>query len=226
MLWRVYGLLRSTWGNTHFPRAFASCRRQLLQEDPFKLVILAKDVQPHCVAYADFIFSSDGQFYVITGDEDGVIRLYEYDPSGMSGITLLCTLFDFACRPWVPQWTVSTLSIRISWTGGLSLNGTDRSPAEGWWSAGSNGTPHQWYVLGMSVDSDHLKHSPAGAADGSMYSVTPVEDATMKRMQVLQGQLSRNMQHVAGLNPKAFYIQIGSWLFTLFSLSMIDALHV
>jgi cleavage and polyadenylation specificity factor subunit 1 len=45
-------------------------------------VILAKDVQPHCVAYADFIFSSDGQFYVVTGDEDGVVRLYEYDPSG------------------------------------------------------------------------------------------------------------------------------------------------
>ena len=54
----------------------------LFQEEPFKLVILAKDVSPHCVAYSDFIFSSEGQFYVVTGDEEGIVRLYEYDPSG------------------------------------------------------------------------------------------------------------------------------------------------
>lgn len=44
-----------------------------------------------------------------------------------------------------------------------------------------------------------------GAADGSMYALTPIEsEATAKRLQLLQGQLTRNAQHVAGLNPRAF----------------------
>ena len=43
-----------------------------------------------------------------------------------------------------------------------------------------------------------------GASDGSLYSITPVEDSVMKRLQLLQGQLTRNIQHSAGLNPKAY----------------------
>ena len=38
-----------------------------------------------------------------------------------------------------------------------------------------------------------------------MYALTPVDsDDSAKRLQLLQGQLTRNMQHVAGLNPRAF----------------------
>jgi len=35
-------------------------------------------------------------------------------------------------------------------------------------------------------------------------SLTPVEEHAYKRLQLLQGQLTRNIQHTAGLNPKAF----------------------
>ena len=45
----------------------------------------------------------------------------------------------------------------------------------------------------------------SGAADGSMYALVPIDiEETAKRLQLLQGQLTRNMQHVAGLNPRAF----------------------
>jgi cleavage and polyadenylation specificity factor subunit 1 len=44
---------------------------------------------------------------------------------------------------------------------------------------------------------------PLGSTDGSLKSLTPVDEATAKRLQLLQGQLTRNIQHVAGLNPKA-----------------------
>lgn len=38
-----------------------------------------------------------------------------------------------------------------------------------------------------------------------MYALTPIDsDESAKRLQLLQGQLTRNMQHVAGLNPRAF----------------------
>ena len=40
--------------------------------------------------------------------------------------------------------------------------------------------------------------------DGSLSSLTYVDDAVSKRLHLLQGQLARNVQHVAGLNPKAF----------------------
>ena len=43
-----------------------------------------------------------------------------------------------------------------------------------------------------------------GSPDGSISSLTPVDETAFKRLQLLQGQLTRNMQHVAGLNPKAF----------------------
>lgn len=52
----------------------------------------------------------------------------------------------------------------------------------------------------MSLIADFGKGSP----DGSLASLTPVEEGAFKRLQLLQGHLTRNIQHVAGLNPKAF----------------------
>lgn len=43
----------------------------------------------------------------------------------------------------------------------------------------------------------------AGFTDGSLSTLTPVDEAVFKRLQLLQGQLTRNVQHTAGLNPKA-----------------------
>lgn len=42
-----------------------------------------------------------------------------------------------------------------------------------------------------------------GLTDGSLAALTPVEETVSKRLQLLQGQLTRNIQHAAGLNPKA-----------------------
>ena len=44
----------------------------------------------------------------------------------------------------------------------------------------------------------------SGAVDGALSVLLPVDEAVYKRLQLLQGQLTRNVQHVAGLNPKAF----------------------
>ncbi|KZV86543.1 hypothetical protein EXIGLDRAFT_712088 [Exidia glandulosa HHB12029] len=43
-----------------------------------------------------------------------------------------------------------------------------------------------------------------GGCDGSLTALVPVEEAVFKRLHLLQGQMTRNVQHVAGLNPKAF----------------------
>ncbi|KAF8880473.1 CPSF A subunit region-domain-containing protein, partial [Gymnopilus junonius] len=49
------------------------------QEDPYKLVLLAKDTKRICVTFADFFFT-DGELSIVTGDEEGILRVYEYNP--------------------------------------------------------------------------------------------------------------------------------------------------
>jgi hypothetical protein len=55
----------------------------LTQEDPYKLAILAKDPHKVCVTAADFVFA-DEQLSIVTCDEEGAVRMYEYDPESKS----------------------------------------------------------------------------------------------------------------------------------------------
>lgn len=52
-----------------------------LQEDPYKMVVLGKDVRVLTAMTADFLFA-DSKLGIVTGDEEGVLRVYEFDPTG------------------------------------------------------------------------------------------------------------------------------------------------
>ncbi|KAG6899927.1 hypothetical protein C0993_005229 [Termitomyces sp. T159_Od127] len=138
------------------------------QEDPYKLVPLGKDINSVCVTKADFFFA-DGQLSILTSDEEGIIRMYDYDPhdpeSKDGRHLLLRTEFNSQseCRASI-----------------LIARRTSDDPM----------IPQAKLVT--------------GSTDGTLASVTPVEEHVFKRLQLLQGQLTRNVQHVAGLNPKAF----------------------
>jgi cleavage and polyadenylation specificity factor subunit 1 len=140
------------------------------QEDPFKLVILAKDIRRTSVANANFFFS-EGAMSIVTGDDNGVIRIYEYnpeDPEFKNGQHLLCR---------------------------TEFHGQSES--------------HSSVVIARRSEEDHdLPQAKllCGSTDGSLSSLTPVDESVSKRLQLLQGQLTRNVQHFAGLNPKAFRI--------------------
>jgi len=43
-----------------------------------------------------------------------------------------------------------------------------------------------------------------GTLEGSIGVLSPVSDDAFKRLQLLSGQLMRNLQHFAGLNPRSF----------------------
>ncbi|EGO29249.1 hypothetical protein SERLADRAFT_445076 [Serpula lacrymans var. lacrymans S7.9] len=140
------------------------------QEDPYKLVVLAKDVHRTHVTNADFFFTDD-TLSIVTEDGDGILRMYAYDPDdpeSKNGQHLLCrTEFHnhSECR--------SSLVI------------ARRTKEE-------SVLPQAKILSAFS--------------DGSLSSLTPVDDASFKRLQLLQGQLTRNIQHVAGLNPRAYRI--------------------
>ncbi|KAJ3757844.1 CPSF A subunit region-domain-containing protein [Lentinula raphanica] len=51
------------------------------QEDPFKLVLLAKDIRHVCITTADFFFAGN-EMAIFTHDEEGILRLYDYNPPG------------------------------------------------------------------------------------------------------------------------------------------------
>ncbi|KAG6864394.1 hypothetical protein C0991_009920 [Blastosporella zonata] len=140
------------------------------QEDPYKLVLLAKDISSVCVTKADFFFA-DGQLSIMTGDEEGIIRVYEYnpqDPESKDGRHLLLRT-EFNSQS---EYRASTLIARRS-----------------------NDDP-------MIPQAKLL----TGSTDGTLSCLTPVDEHAFKRLQLLQGQLTRNVQHIAGLNPKAFRI--------------------
>jgi len=139
------------------------------QEDPYKLVILAKDLNPVCVTNADFFFA-EGEMSIITSDEEGVIRMYEYnpnDPESKDGRYLL---------------------LRTEFHGQIEYRAST--------------------LVARRINDEAIPQAKliCGSTDGSLRSLTPVDEATAKRLQLLQGQLTRNIQHVAGLNPKALRI--------------------
>ncbi|KAG5652679.1 hypothetical protein H0H81_004116 [Sphagnurus paluster] len=139
------------------------------QEDPYKLVLLGKDINRVCVTNADFFFA-DGQLSIVTGDEEGILRVYDYnphDPESRDGRHLLLrTEFHGQC-----DYRTSALIAR--------RNDDPMIP--------------QAKLIG-------------GSTDGALFCLTPVEEHIFKRLQLLQGQLTRNVQHIAGLNPRAFRI--------------------
>ncbi|KAJ3731262.1 CPSF A subunit region-domain-containing protein [Lentinula guzmanii] len=49
------------------------------QEDPYKLILLAKDPRHLCITTADFFFA-DNEMAIFTHDEEGILRLYDYNP--------------------------------------------------------------------------------------------------------------------------------------------------
>ncbi|KAF9818061.1 hypothetical protein IEO21_03022 [Rhodonia placenta] len=140
------------------------------QEDPYKLVILGKDPYQVCVTTADLFFA-DGRVSLLVGDEDGVIRIYEYDPHDPEsrGGQHLLRRTEFHGQ------MESRTSVLIARRRGKDTD-----------------IPQARLI--------------SGSTDGSLSTFTYVDEVASKRLHLLQGQLTRNVQHVAGLNPKAFRI--------------------
>ncbi|ESK98097.1 cleavage and polyadenylation specific protein [Moniliophthora roreri MCA 2997] len=140
------------------------------QEEPYKLVLLAKDVHHCCITKADFFFTAN-DLSLIACDEEGIVRMYDYspqDPNSRDGRHLL---------------------LRTEYNAHAEI----RSSA---------------VIARRTIPEAVIPESRIiyGATNGSLVCLTPVDEAVSKHLQLLQGQLTRNIQHVAGLNPKALRI--------------------
>ncbi|KAJ7583446.1 CPSF A subunit region-domain-containing protein [Mycena floridula] len=145
------------------------------QEDPYKLVLVSRDINSVSVTRADFFFGTE-EMNVVTTDEEGVVRVYEFnplDPSSNVGRHLLIRTEFHAQSEY-------RSSVVIAQRGGNSE------------------LPQSKVIYASNI--------VTGGTNGSLASITPMDEQAGKRLQLLQGQLTRNIQHVAGLNPKAYRI--------------------
>lgn len=72
-----------------------------VQEDPYKLVLLSKDLKRIATASVDFFFTNE-ELSIVSTDDEGILRVYEYNPQGETGqcsFWLLCW-HDVAGRSW------------------------------------------------------------------------------------------------------------------------------
>jgi cleavage and polyadenylation specificity factor subunit 1 len=144
------------------------------------------------VTAADFFFA-DEQLSIVTCDEEGVVRMYEYDPQSPEsnkGQRLLC-----------PTEFHGQSDYRSSATIARRMKGEDMVAPQAKLICGKEAPIDSSVLRGSQID---LSAFPTGHPDGSLTGLVPVDEATFKRLHLLQGQITRNVQHVAGLNPRAF----------------------
>jgi hypothetical protein len=62
----------------------------------------------------------DEYLSIVACDEEGVIRMFDYDPQGLSIIASCSFLYSCWRRSRIKEWTTTTMPFRISWSGRVS----------------------------------------------------------------------------------------------------------
>lgn len=145
--------------------------------EPYRMIMISKDVIPVDVNAADFI-SYGGDMYFLIGDDSDNLHLLQYnpeDPASLSGQRLVRkTTFDL---------NTTTTCMRS-----FPKRGSGSASSNSGGSGGSNGHS-EFQVLGGNID-------------GSLYIVSPISEDSYRRMYVLQQQLIDKELHHLGLNPR------------------------
>ena len=127
------------------------------QEDPFKLDVLGKDIRRVVVTTADFFFT-DNEMSIVTSDDEGIVRVYEYNPRGESlkrkRCSGHCTKIG-RCRPRIKERPTSDLPNRIPRSKRKSNIYHHRSSDERR-SCSSTSKVDHWYVKWSRTTISHL----------------------------------------------------------------------
>ncbi|KIY00921.1 uncharacterized protein Z520_03587 [Fonsecaea multimorphosa CBS 102226] len=157
-------------------------------EEPYKLQILGRDLENPAVLAAEFL--PDGkQLYIISSDEDGTLRVLQYDPENPKterGTKLLLrSTFHTGAVP-----TTMTLIAPPS----VSTNHVDSDEMD------------------LEDDSHNTNTQPQPPSQilittqsGSLALLTPLREATYRRLSTLQNTILATLDHQpASLNPRAY----------------------
>ncbi|KAK7678175.1 mRNA cleavage and polyadenylation factor subunit [Cerrena zonata] len=139
--------------------------------EPFRMIMLGKDLQPLDVNCADFL-TNDQEIHIVIADNNNSLHIVQYnpeDPGSSNGQRLLHkTAFNLNHSSTCMKTTPKHEEINPQTNGAQDVT---------------------FQTVGSTVD-------------GSFYTVFPVNEATYRRMYILQQQLIDKEYHACGLNPR------------------------
>lgn len=156
------------------------------QESPYRLVVLGKDFVDTSAATGDYLVDGANLGIVSTSTER-VMRLFDYAPNvpaSQGGLKLMLRAeYQLAAEP----------SCTLMIPGAAPEGGFSQQSEIVYGACARRVAP-----------CTSSQRQPAGMRNGSIDTLVPVEQGAFQRLQLLQTQLVRNVQHVAGLNPRAY----------------------
>ncbi|KAK6200166.1 pre-mRNA 3'-end processing factor CF II [Scheffersomyces amazonensis] len=143
--------------------------------EPFRVIMLGKDLSNVDVNCADFI-TKDEEIYVLLADNNNILHLVQYDPEDPSSLNgqRLISRASFALTSYV------TCMKKIP----RSEESYDADTGIHEFT-----TSNDFQTIGSTID-------------GSFFTVFPISEATYRRMYILQQQLIDKEYHYCGLNPR------------------------
>ncbi|EPQ29659.1 uncharacterized protein PFL1_02879 [Pseudozyma flocculosa PF-1] len=153
------------------------------QEDPYKFVVLGKDHVEQYATTGNFVVNRDRLSLVSTsaagggalGGKEGVYRMFEYAPMVASSMGGQRLLLKTEFQSAASE-AVASYTVKGRW-----LSRHERRGAE---------SVRSKVIYAMN--------------NGSIETLCAVDEAVVKRLQLLQGQLVRTVRHFAALNPRGF----------------------
>ncbi|KAK6464253.1 CPSF A subunit region-domain-containing protein [Scheffersomyces coipomensis] len=143
--------------------------------EPFRMIMLGKDLQTLDVNCADFI-SKDEEIYILIADNNNILHLVQYDPEDPTSLN--------------GQRLISRASFSLN-SLVTCIKSIPKSEESYDYDTGdySRSTIGDYQTIGSTID-------------GSFFSVFPVNESTYRRMYILQQQLIDKEFHYCGLNPR------------------------
>ncbi|OAP60335.1 hypothetical protein AYL99_05337 [Fonsecaea erecta] len=158
-------------------------------EEPYKLQILGRDLENPAVLAAEFL--PDGkQLYLISSDEDGTLRVLQYDPE----------------NPKTERGTKLLLRSTFH-TGAVPTTMTLIPPSSSNTSTSSNMDSDEMDVEDDNVANPqrHPSQILIATQSGSLALFTPLRESTYRRLSTLQNTIIATLDHQpASLNPRAY----------------------
>ncbi|ODV80617.1 pre-mRNA 3'-end processing factor CF II [Suhomyces tanzawaensis NRRL Y-17324] len=143
--------------------------------EPFRMIMLGKDLQSLDVNCADFIVK-DEDIYVLIADNNNILHLVQYDPedpSSLNGQRLI---------------NKASFAVNSSVTCMRSLPKVEET------------YDYEQGKKGVRLTGDF--QSIASTIDGSFINVFPLSEASYRRLYIIQQQLIDKEYHYCGLNPR------------------------
>ena len=175
----------SSTGLTILGDAFSGLWLMGYSEEPYKMQLLGRDLEnPDCLA-ADFL-PVGKELYIVSSNGDGQLRIMQYDPQDPKAERgtklLLRSTFDTGSCP-----TTMTLLPRTPTSYELSNQPSTSEDAMA--------------IDGPAVPSQQILITTQG---GSLALITPVSEATYRRLSTLQNILLTQLEQPCSLNPRAY----------------------